>query len=225
MGVIVNTIAVIIASLIGIVLNKGIAENISKAIMKGIGIIVVVMGIEGALSGENTIVTVISITIGVIIGEWIDIDQVFHSNVQKVEKKMVKQDSGYSLSEGFITATMIFCIGSMAIIGSLESGLTGDHTTLYTKSLLDTITAIILASSLGIGVIFSAVSVFIYQGSITLLASYLQPYLPQMVITEMIAAGSILLIGLGLNLLELTELKILNYTPAILLPILIMLFL
>lgn len=224
MGVIVNTLAIIVGSLLGVGLNAGISKKISDTIMKGIGLVVLIIGISGALTGERTIVMVVSIVAGACLGEWIDIDHFFKLAVQKIESKFIRKNTSSTFGQGFVTATLLFCVGSMAIIGSLEGGLVQDHSTLYTKSVLDGITATILASTLGIGVMFSSAPVFIWQGSIFLLAGVLQPFLSPEVITEVIATGSILLIGLGLNMLEITELKILNYMPAMFFPAIILVF-
>lgn len=224
MGVIVNTLTVFIGGLLGVLLNTGISEKMADAIMKGIALVILVIGIDGALIGENTIIMVLSIVIGAVIGNRLDIDEAFNKFVQYIEKKIVKNRSTGTFSQAFITSTLLFCVGSMAIIGSLESGLTGNHSTLYTKSVIDGISALIFASSLGPGVIFSGFSVLILQGSIALMAGFLQPLLPTPIVNEIIATGSVLLIGLGLNMLNLTDLKILNYTPAIILPIVIMQF-
>jgi len=228
MGIIVNALAVLLGGLLGLFFSEGISQKIGNSIMKGIALIVLVMGIDGALGGENTIIQVVSLVIGVIIGEWLDIDRFVHSIIDSIEEKFTKSSSetssGISFSKGFITASMIACVGSLAIIGPLELGLIGSNATLYTKSIIDGITSVILASSLGYGVLFAAIPVLIYQGVIALFAGFLEAFLAQAVINEMIAVGSILLIGLGLNILELTNFKLLNYTPAIILPAIIMAF-
>lgn len=218
MGVIINSLVIAVCSLIGMRLQAGIPPRIHKRLMQGIALCVLAIGIEGSLSGENTIIMILSMVVGTIIGEAVDIDTKISQAINWVEKKVNRQDKESQLGQGFISAIMIFCIGSMSILGSLESGLTGDNTTLYTKSILDGITAILLSSSLGAGVLLSAIPVLLLQGSLVILAGLLAPFLSVAVVNEIIAVGSILLIGLGFNILKITELKILNFTPAIFLP-------
>lgn len=225
MGAIVNAVTIIICGLLGMVFNAGIPERFNKRIMDGIGLCVLVIGISGVISIGNPIVMIISILLGAIVGEGLRLEEKLENIVAKIEGKVKHLKYADNLGEGFITATMIFCVGSMAIVGSLESGLLSDHSTLYAKSILDGITALLLASSLGAGVVLSGVPVLLYQGLLTLLASSMAPYLSDLVINEVVVVGSLLLIGLGLNLLEITELKIMNYIPAMIFPILIMQFL
>ena len=142
-----------------------------------------------------------------------------------VERKFGGKGSKASLSEGFVTASLLFCVGAMAIMGALDSGLTGDHSTLYAKALLDGIISVVYASTLGVGVALSAIPIFLYQGAIALGASFLAPYLTEAVILEMKCVGSILILGLSLNMLGLTKLKVMNYVPAVFLPILLCRFL
>lgn len=225
MGAIVNAVAIIVCSLIGLKIRSGIPERVQKSLMQAVGLCVLSIGIAGAIQGNNTIVMILSIVIGTLIGEWFDIDRRLLSGINKVEKKVGKGSAKYGdLSHGMVSAAMIFCIGSMAIVGSLESGLIGDNTTLYTKSILDGITSILLASSLGIGVALASIPVLLIQGSIIIFAGLLEPWLPADVITEIICVGSVLLVGLGLNMIEVTQFKIMNFVPAIILPVIIMLF-
>lgn len=224
MGAIVNALAIIICGAIGLIFNTGIPERFQERLMQGIALCVLTLGISGAIQGKETIIMIMSIVIGILIGEAFDFDSLLTKSVQKLEAKVQHLDQFKNIGQGFISASLFFCVGSMAILGSLESGLTGDNTTLYTKSILDGITSILLASSLGAGVLLSSLPVLLIQGSITLFAFVLEPLLPAAVITEVICVGSILLIGLGLNMIGLTKLKILNFTPAIFLPILFMIF-
>ena len=215
-GVLINTATVIIGSLIGLVFKKGIPKKITDAIMIGIGLCVIYIGISGALKGENTLILIGSIFIGVLIGTWIDIDRRITSAVEWVEKKFKKStDGAVSIAEGFVTASLLFCIGAMTIVGSLNAGLTGDIEMLLTKSVLDFISAAVLTVSLGIGVIFAAVFVLVFQGAIVLLAQFLQPILTPSSIAEITCAGSIMIIALGLNIIGVTKIKVANYLPAI----------
>ncbi len=225
LGTTVNAITVIIGSLIGLFLKKELPKKLSDAVMTGVGLCVVYLGIDGCLEGQNPLIAVISIAVGAIIGTLLDLDGKLNSLGNLVEKKFSKNAEGnVSLAQGFVSSSLLFCVGAMAIVGALQSGLTGDNQTLYTKSLLDFISAIVFASSMGIGVMFSAVAVFVYQGAIALLAGFLSPLLGDAAVAEMTCSGSILLIGLGLNLLGITKIKVMNYVPAIFLPILLCMF-
>lgn len=225
MGVIVNTLVIVVSAFIGLQIRSGIPARMHERTMQGVGLCVLGIGIAGVIQGSETVVTILSIVIGTFIGESIDIDRRVVEGVDYLENRFAKGNRGpNNLAQGFIGATMLFCIGSLSIVGSLEAGLTGDNTMLYTKSILDGITAILLASSLGGGVVLGAIPVFFLQGALVLLASLLQPFLSAEVITEVICVGSILLVGLSLNILGVTKLKIMNFTPAIFLPVLLMLF-
>lgn len=215
-GVLVNTVAVIIGSLIGLLFKKGIPEKVSGAIMTGIALCTLYIGISGSLKGENTLVLIISIVLGAAIGTLIDIDKGITRLGEWVEKKFSSKGNGQvSVAQAFITASLLFCVGAMTIVGSLTAGLTGDNETLFTKSVLDFISAIMLTVSMGIGVIFSAAFVLVFQGSIALLAGVLAPVLSDAAVNELICCGSMLIVGLGLNLLGLTKIKVANYMPAL----------
>ncbi|MDV4152481.1 DUF554 domain-containing protein [Clostridium sp. AL.422] len=216
LGTIVNSLTIVIGSLIGLFLKGSINEKVSDTIMNGLALCVIYIGISGAVKGNNTIVMIISIVIGGFIGEIIDIDKKLENLGMRIEKRFNKNGEKISVAQGFITATLLFCVGAMAIVGSLESGLSNNHSTLYAKSVLDGISSIIFASTFGIGVILSAIVVFIYQGSITLAASLLSNFLNDTAINNMTAVGSLLIIGLGLNVLGITKIKVSNLLPAIL---------
>lgn len=225
LGTIVNTAAILLGTLLGLLLKKGLPERFQDVIMKGLALCVLLIGISGALKGENTLIAILSIAIGAIIGEIIDLDRRLNSLGQLLEARFSKGDGEQTVARAFVTSSLLFCVGAMAIVGSLQSGLTGDHEMIYTKSMLDGISSIIFASSLGYGVVFSAVAVFVYQGAIVLLAQWVAPFLSDAVIAEMTCTGSLLIIALGLNMLGLTRIKVANYLPALLLPILLCLFL
>lgn len=225
-------------------------EQLSECIFHGIGLCVLAIGITGTvkaavndqilsalsgsyvgspentlqlvsqLSGERTLVIIISVVLGAILGHLLDLDAGVNLLGNKIER-VVSNRFG-NVAQGFVSASLLFCVGSMTVVGSLNSGLTGDHTMLYTKSVLDLVSALILAISLGIGVGFSAAFLLAFQGSITLLAQWIAPYLNNDVITCMSVIGSILIIGLAFNVLGMTKLKIMNYLPAIFLPALLM---
>lgn len=216
---------VVITSLIGLLIGQRIPEKMNRAIMQGIGLVVITIGISGAVNGVNTLVLILSMVIGIVIGEELDIHQRINLFIEKATKRLSGDKDQSEFTQAFMTATMLFCIGSMAIVGSLESGLTGDNATLYTKSVIDGISAVLFSSSLGIGVLFASIPLLLYQGSLIIFAQLLAPILSDAVILEMTTVGSVLLIGMGLNMLDITDFKMMNFIPAIFLPILLMLFL
>ncbi len=218
LGTIVNAVAVVIGALVGVFLNKGIKEEYTKTIMDGMALTVVIIGIMGAVKMENLILVLASIVLGSIIGEKLDLDRRLENLGDNLGKRFGKGDSNFA--KGFIMASLVYCIGAMSIIGALESGLTGDHSTLYAKSVLDGVSAIIFSSTLGIGVAFAAIPVFIYQGGIALLAGLVKDLFTPSVITEMSAIGGILILAIGINILGIKKIKIANMLPAIFIPIL-----
>jgi uncharacterized membrane protein YqgA involved in biofilm formation len=222
LGTIVNSLAIIGGSLAGFVLKGGIPERINDSIMKGLALCIMVIGITGAIKSENMILVICSIVVGTVIGEVVDIDKWLKRLGDFIETKL--QGRGGRISEGFVTASLVYCVGAMAIVGSLNSGLKGDHEILFTKAMLDGISAIMFTSTLGIGVALSAVSVFIYQGVITIAASFVQGILTPTVVTEISAVGSLLIMGLGFNMLGLTKIKVANLLPAIFIPLIYFLF-
>jgi uncharacterized protein len=217
LGTIVNTTAIIAGSLIGLLFKGSIPEKYSKTIMHGIGLAVILIGLKTALKTDDILVIIISLATGSVIGELLCIED-WLERLGKWLGRLVSRDNE-GLAKGFVTASLIFCVGAMAIVGSLESGLSGNHQTLFAKSLLDGIGSILFASTLGMGVLFSAVSVFIYQGAITLAASILKQFLIPGVVVQMSAVGGLLILGIGINLLEIKKLKIGNMLPAIFIPL------
>lgn len=216
-GTIVNGIAIVIGSLLGIILKKGIKDEYKSTIMDGIALSVIVIGITGGIESENIILVISSIVIGSIIGEAMGIEKKLDQIGYKLQTKFGRGDSNFS--KGFVTASLIFCVGAMAIIGSLESGIQGNHDTLIVKSIIDGISSIIFASTLGIGVLFSAIPVVIYQGTITLLATSIKGMLTPEVVNEMSAVGGILIMAIGINVMGLKKIKVGNMLPAIFIPI------
>lgn len=215
-GVIINTATVIIGSIIGLMFKKGIPKMFSETIMSGIGLCTIYIGISGTLKGENTLILIISIVIGAIIGTWIDIDKRIMILGEWIGKRFKSSsNNSVSIAEGFVTGSLLFCIGAMTIVGSLNAGLNGDNTMLFTKSVLDLISSVMLSVSLGIGVLFSATFVLLFQGGIVLLAQFLQPILTNSAIREITCAGSLMIIALGFNIIGVTKIKIANYLPAI----------
>ena len=215
-GVLVNTLTVIIGSVIGLVFKKGIPDRVSGAVMTGLGLCSIYIGIDGALGGENVLITIASIVLGAIIGTLIDIDLAITNLGNWVEKKFSGSRNGHvSITEGFVTASLLFCVGAMTINGSLNAGISGDNSLLYTKAMLDMFSSSMLAASLGIGVLFSAAFVFSFQGLLVLFAGFLTPFLTASAIAEMTCAGSLIIIAIGMNIIGITKIKIANYLPAI----------
>lgn len=217
-GNIVNALGIIMGGLIGLFLKKYIKDSYSESIMSGVGISVVVIGITNTIKSDNILLVVISIVLGTLVGEIIDIETKLNRLGIFIGSKFQNGDSN-TFSKAFVTTTLIYCVGAMAILGALESGLIGKHTTLYTKAILDGITAIIFASTMGIGVIFSSIPVFLYQGTIVLLASILKDVFTEQLIVELSAVGGIMIIAIGLNILQLKKIKIGNMLPALFVPI------
>ena len=214
LGVLVNSVAIIIGSVIGILCKKGIPEKISQPIMKGIGLCVIYIGISGALCGENTLILIISTVLGVTVGTLLDLDGKFNRLGDALEKRYAKNGEQGAFSRGFVSASILFCVGAMAVVGSINAGL-GDHTVLYTKAPLDGISSVIFSASMGIGVMFSAIPILIYQGLIALFAGALQGILTETAINEMSCVGYVLIMGLGFNLVGMTKLKVADFMPAI----------
>ncbi len=221
-GAIVNTLAAVVGGLLGSLLKKGIPERFADLVQKGLALCVLYIGIKGSLVGTNTLVTILSLVLGAILGELMNIDGAIERLGAWAQRKLSK--GGSRLGEGFVTASLLFCVGSMAVVGSLQSGLTGNHETIFTKSMLDFVSAIILASTLGLGVCLSGIFVLVYQGAIVLLARWAAPILSDYVVAEMSCAGSLLIVALGLNMLGITKLKVANLLPAMFLPIIFCLF-
>jgi len=217
LGTFVNFLAIIGGSIVGLFLKGGIPERISSTVMNGISLCILFIGISGAFKVDNMLIVIISMSIGAVIGELFNLDEKLKKLGDWLEKKF--KNNKNKISEGFVSASLIYCVGAMAIVGSLESGLRGNHEILFSKSILDGISAIIFSSTLGIGVMFSAVSVLVYQGLITLCASFISPVLSEAVIANMTACGSLIIIGLGLNVLGVTKIKVANLLPAVFLPI------
>lgn len=215
LGVLINSVAVVIGSLIGLLFKNKISERVSKPVMIGLGVCILYIGISGSLVGSNTLITISSIVLGVIVGTILKIDDSINKLAKKIEQKFKKEDNTESLAEGMVTATLLFCIGAMTITGSIKAGLTGDNSILITKAVLDLISAIMLAASLGRGVILSSISLFVSQGLLVLLASIIAPYMSNIVINEITCVGSLLIILIGTNLMGITKVKVADFLPAV----------
>ena len=214
-GAIVNAAAVLAGGSVGLLFKGKIKEDVSVNIIRVIGLCVIVIGVSGALSGDIMLL-VISLTLGAFVGELINIDKALNDFGLYIQNKFKLGDENSNFARGFVTATLLFCVGAMAIVGSIESGIRGDRSIVFTKSILDAVTSIILASSLGFGVLASAVVILIYQGGIEFFASYLQYVLTDTLITQISAVGSVMILGIGLNMALKAEIKIANLLPGLL---------
>ena len=224
LGTLVNMVLVLVGGTIGLFLGSKFPKKLSDSLMKALGLCTFLIGVSGVFEGNNQIITIISMAVGTVIGELLDLDGKLTKLGISLENRFKKGNDKVTIAEGFVNASLLFCVGAMAIVGSLQSGLIGDNSMIYTKSLLDFTAAMIFASTLGVGVLFSAVPILLYQGSIVLLAHFLVPYLTDAVIGDMTCTGSLIIIGLAFNMLGMTKLRVMNMVPAIFLPILIYLF-
>lgn len=215
-GVLVNTATVLIGSSVGLLLKKQIPEKLTSAVMTAIGLCTVAIGIGGIIKGENQLVMIISLVLGAIVGTLLNIDGKLSALGDKLQKKNKKADSEKStFSQGFVTASLLFCVGAMTIVGSMNAGISGDNQMLYTKSVLDLISSAMLAASLGVGVMFATVFVFVFQGLLVVLAMVLGSFLSDFAIAELVCAGSVMITALGLNLLNITKIKVADLLPGL----------
>lgn len=215
-GVLVNVAAVLAGSSVGLLMKKGISKKVSDAVMKALALCVLVIGFDGALKCNNAIIMIVSMVFGTILGEWLNIDGGINRFGDWVQSKLAKNSGESRISEGLVTASLLFCVGSMTLVGSINAGLTGDNTLLFTKSALDLISSCMLASSLGIGVMLAAIVVLVLQGGIVLAAGLLATVLTDAaMIAEITAVGSVMIIGMGLNMLGITKIKVANCLPAL----------
>lgn len=220
-GTIVNSIAIIMGALVGGFLKGRFPDNIKLILIQGLSLVTMLIGISMAISTGNLIIVTFSIVIGGIIGECIKIEERLDILGVKLENRFAKGDD--SFTRAFVSTSLIYCVGAMAIMGAIQSGLTGNHDILYIKSILDGVTSIVFSSSLGgIGVAFSAVPVFLYQGFITIAATYIKNLINDAMIREMTATGGLLILGIGINMLESrVKIKVGNLLPAVLIAVLL----
>lgn len=214
LGTTVNLIAIVIGGLAGLLFGKAFPDRLKTTVIQGIGLSVIIIGLQMALKTNNVLIVIISLVLGGIIGEGINIEERLNQLGFFLEKKLSSNGEG-QFTKAFVTTSLIYCVGAMAIVGALEDGLNGNHSILFAKSALDGVTAVIFASSMGIGVIFSAVPVFIYQGCIALFAGLLQGILSDAVVLEMSAVGGLLILGIGINMLNIKEIRVGNLLPGI----------
>ena len=218
LGTIANALAIIVGGLIGLLFGKGIAEKYKQTILQGVALSVILVGWKSALAADQLLIVIVSMVAGATIGEGLNIEGRLERLGQWLEAR-VSAGPGSSLARGFVTASLVFCVGSMAIVGSLESGLTGNHQTLFAKSILDGVISIVFASTMGAGVLFSSAAVFLYQGLITLAAVFLKPLLAAATVAQMTAVGGLLIVAIGLNMLGMVKIRVGNLLPAIFLPL------
>lgn len=214
LGTFTNVGAIAVGALVGVLMKKGISESIKCTVMQGLGLAILLVGAQMALQTKNILIVIISLVIGGTIGELLKIESHLARLGAWLESKV--GGGGGDIARAFVTTSLIYCVGAMAILGSIEDGLTGHPRTLFAKSLLDGASAVFFASTMGIGVVFSAIPVFIYQGAITLLSSLVKGFLSSAVIAELTATGGLLIIGIALTILEIKEIKVGNLLPSIL---------
>lgn len=218
-GTLINTVLVLIGGGLGLLLRKGIPERIRDTIMQGLSLTVMLIGISGAIKTNDVLCVIVSIVVGGLIGGLLDIEKQLDKLGKFAEKKLSSEEG--SVAKGFVTASLIFCVGAMAIVGAMDSGIRGDHSTLIAKGVIDAVTSVFLAATLGPGVLLSAVAILVYQGAIALLSIWIAPILTETVICEMGATGGLLILGIGFNLLFPNQkIKVGNLLPTIFVPLL-----
>lgn len=218
-GVVVDTLAIFLGGTIGLLIQKGIPKRIEESIMRAIGLSAIFIGITGMTSVENTIFIVLAMVFGGIVGEIFNLDKNVNQLANSFASKLQTNQNSSRLAIGFVTGALMMSVGPLSIIGPIESGLTGDHTILYTNAVLDGISSLVLASSLGLGVILSGFVVFVYEALIVMFASGLNAFLTEAMILDMSAIGAILILVLGLNILKVTDIKVMNFVPALFIPV------
>lgn len=212
-GTIINAGAIIVAGLFGLLFGRGIPDKMSRTMQDGLGILIIVIGLQYAFKAESLTIIGLSLALGAVIGEW----QQWEARLESLGERLQRVAGGdnQQFVKGFVTATMVFCVGAMAVVGSLEDGLTGNHRILIVKSMLDGIFSMIFAASMGVGVLFSALPVFVYQGAISLGAEFIKPLITDPMLNNITALGGILIAGIGLNTLGITRIRVANLLPGI----------
>jgi uncharacterized membrane protein YqgA involved in biofilm formation len=229
-GTIANVAAIVVGGLAGILLKKVLSKRITDTVMQGVGLAIVIVGITGVFgavndnaggsaTSEHILIMIISLAVGALIGEIINLEDKLYALARFCENKFSKPGEQSTFAHGFTMSTLFFCAGSMAIVGAFEEGMNHNSEILFAKSMIDGIAAIFFASTMGFGVILAAAMVGIYQGLLTLLAVFIAPYFSDVVITQMSLIGSVLIMSIGLNLLEITKIRISNLLPAMIIPI------
>ncbi len=229
LGTLVNGGAIIFGGLVGLLFRGRIGEKYHKLVFDSLSLCVLLIGLLNALQIKNTLLVIFSLVVGSIIGQFLDLEKRLEQFSQGIEKRFIREKSSPEeayqdetsghFSKGFVTATLVYCIGSMAVVGAFESGLSGSHGTLFAKAALDGTSAVLFASTLGYGVVFSSVPVLIYQGLLAMSASFLRPFITELAIADMSAAGGLIIIALGLKMLDIKKMPVANMLPAIFMPL------
>lgn len=222
-GTLVNVAAIAGGSLLGLLVGRGIKAKYQETVIYGLALCVIVLGLQMALQGQHILLTIISLVTGSILGEALGIEEKLEqvgawlaAQVPKAKGKGEGEGGTEAFVEGFLSTSLLYCVGAMAIVGSIQDGLSGDATTLYTKAMIDGLSGIIYASNMGIGVMFSALSVGVYQGILTALAGFLGPYMNQTVVQEISASGGLMILGVGINMTRLLKIRVGNMLPGLL---------
>lgn len=218
LGTLVNSAAIVVGAVAGTLLRRGIPAAWKETILAAMGLCVTVIGMKMAQGSAHLVLVVVSLALGALVGEALDLDGRLTRFGQWLQRRLLGNRSaatGSSLGEAFVSASLLFCIGSMAIVGAIEDGLAGNHEILFAKASLDGVISVVLASTLGIGVALSAVSVLVYQGAITLLSFWMQQFLTEAVIGEISATGGVMILAIGLNLLGVTKIRLANLIPGL----------
>lgn len=216
LGTVANCIAIVIGGILGTIIKKGLPEKWQETMMNGIAFCIVIIGIQMALKTTNIVITIFSLVIGSVLGEILDIEGGMSNLGKWIGAKVTKNESASAaIAKGFVNASILYCTGAMAIVGSIQDGLAGDSATLFAKATIDGLISLIMAANLGIGVALSALSVGIYQGGITLMAGLIESYISQVILAELTAAGGIMIMAIGSNMLNITKVRIGNFLPGI----------
>lgn len=222
MGTIINAGTIILGGVLGLFLKGRLSERVNATIMQGVGLVILLIGLDMARQTQNAIIVLISLVVGGIIGETLNLEGRFESWSNRLQARFVRGESTFS--RGFVAASLLFCVGPMAIMGAFDDGLRGNYQVLVNKAALDGISSIALAASLGFGVVFSSIPVFLYQGSLTLLAATIRPIMTPLAIAEMTATGGLMIVALALNMLKMPKIKVTNFLPALVLAVVIAYF-
>ena len=220
-AVFVNMALVLVGSAVGLLLKNRFSERMGQAVMKGLGLCTMGIGMSSLLGGKDTLCTIICVALGTILGEWLNIEKGMDDLGELLRRKRIKGGGNSRFVEGFVNATVLYCVGAMSINGAIAAGINGDYSILISKSVMDMVSSITFAAAMGIGVPFAVIPILLYEGGLTLLAGVVGPYLSAAVITEMSAVGGAIIVGIGLNLLGASKegIRVSNMLPAIFLPI------
>lgn len=222
-GALINGLEASLGGVLGLLFKKHVSERLGDFLMVGQALAVVLVAVQGMVEGGSVVCVVLSMAIGGLVGYWLNIDSAVRRFGDAIQRKLQERFDGSSafgdFSEGFVSATLFICIGAMAVVGSLEAGLRGDFSTLISKGLIDMVVCVTMASTLGVGVPFAGIVVFVYEALMSVAASALSPLLSDTVVTNLVVTGSLLLLAVGLNMLGVTKIKVANYLPAAFMPI------